>query len=105
MFSRRVFNKGDWVVYRKSKQSVRPGPRARDVYASPHGEQYRYFVDKFWAVVETRDDGTVVLETRRGKMVLIEADDPNLHYPTWWERIRHRSRFPHASLSDRPDCM
>ena len=94
MMFRRTFKPGDWVIYRKTKHSSRPGPRARDIHPEPKGEGYIYEVDKYWVVVEIRDDRKVLLQTRRGKHLLIEATDPQLRLVRWWERLIHRQRFP-----------
>ncbi len=51
-------------------------------------------MDKYWLVKECRDDGTVLLVTRRGKEHLVREDSPNLRHANWWERFVHRNRFP-----------
>lgn len=85
---------GQPVVFRKQKASDSPGPRARAIQPCPRGEDYRYFVDKLWAVAEILDDGRLVLVTRTGKRHVIERDHPGLRRPTWLERLRYRLRFP-----------
>ena len=85
---------GDPVIYHKTKYSQSPGPRAREVTPTPHGDDYAYIVDKYWLVKERRDDGTVLLVTRRGKEHLVREDSPNLRHANWWERFVHRGRFP-----------
>lgn len=90
----RMFKPGDPVIFRKSKLSTRPGPRAEEIHPAPRGETYSYEVDKFWVVVETREDGTVVVETRRGKQHVIDANHPRLRHINLWERLFYRSRFP-----------
>ncbi len=90
----RKLKPGDLVVYRMTKRSTRPGPRARLVEPAPHGEQYSYVVDKFWVVAESRDDNKVLLRTRRGKEHLLNADSTNLRMATWWERLLFGHRFP-----------
>lgn len=84
---------GDWVVYRKTKQSRVPGPRAQQVMASPKGDSYGYIVDKFWVVEAVRDDGTVFVKTRRGKHHRLSIDDPCLRKANFLERMLHRHRF------------
>lgn len=84
---------GDWVVYRKSKQSSVPGPRAQQVTASPKGDNYGYVVDKFWVVQAVSDDGTVSVRTRRGKVHRLAADDRGLRKANFFERLLHRHRF------------
>ena len=89
----RLFKKGDWVVYRRLKVTTSPGPRAQKVDASAHGDDYMYFVDKFWIVADVRADHKLLLKTRRGKTHLVGDDDPNLRNASLWERIRYRARF------------
>lgn len=93
----RCFKQGDWVIFRKSKHSAKPGPRAAEVHPSEHGEGYNYLVDKFWAVVDLKHDGTVALTTRTGKQHVVVADHPNLRHATWWERLIYRGRFPQVT--------
>lgn len=88
-----AYRPGDWVVYRMTKYSTQPGPRAQNVSASRSGEKYGYTVDKFWIVSEVREDGKLVLQTRRGKQHIVAADDRDLHLANWWERLYYRGRF------------
>jgi hypothetical protein len=90
------YHAGDRIVYRIQKHSVKPGPRAVNVYATPHGEEYLYEVDKYWMVQEQRPDGSLVAQTRQGKTHVIRANDPHLRLATWWERLWHQDRFPAA---------
>ncbi len=85
---------GSKVIYKKSKSSVSPGPRATDIHPQPKGDGYRYSVEKFWTVIATHDDGTVTLLTRRGKQHRIRADDPQLRLANWWQRWLYQARFP-----------
>ena len=89
----KVFEPGDWIVYHKTKWSTDPGPRAQDVRPAPGGEQYVYSVDKYWVVEEIKDDGSVVLITRRGKRHVLSTELPSLRRANWFERLRYRSRF------------
>ena len=84
---------GDWVFYRKWKTSESPGPRAKEVYAAPKGEQYYYCVDKFWIVAGLMDDDKVWLQTRKGKSHVVSLDDPHLSKANWWQRLVYRNRF------------
>lgn len=84
---------GDWLIYRKTKHSRSPGPRAQNVIPSPHGEDYGYYVDKFWILTEVTEDGRLRLRTRRGKEYVLDSDDPNLRRARWWERLMYRQRF------------
>lgn len=93
MFSQN-FQPGDWVIFRKLKYSTSPGRRAVNIQPSSRGEQYAYSVDKFWLVEETRQDGTLVLRTRRGKKRLVAGSDPNLRRAGMLDRLFHGTRFP-----------
>ncbi len=64
---RAKFAIGDRVIYTRDKYSNRPGPRAKNVSPTPHGETYAYQVDKYWIVNEFLADGSIVVQTRRGK--------------------------------------
>jgi hypothetical protein len=88
------FKIGDLVVYRKQKQSVHPGPHARGICPAPLGDDYYYYVDKFWTVASEQSGQTIIVLTRRGKQHMLAADDPALRPATWWERTWHRCRFP-----------
>jgi len=88
---------GQPVIYRRTKHSARPGPRARNVQPTERGETYWYEVEKFWVVDQLQTDGTLILRTRRGKKYIAQASDPHLRPARWWERIVHRHRFPCAS--------
>lgn len=91
---RRHYSTGDPVIFRKFKHSSAPGPRAKQVAPAPHGEEYAYCVDKFWTVVDVRDDGQLLVTTRRGKENVVAVGDPNLRPARWWERLLYRDRFP-----------
>lgn len=91
------FAPGDWVIYRKTKHSVHPGPRASNVAPARFGDGYSYTVDKFWVVQEVRPDGTVLLQTRRGKQHTVRADDPCLRKAGFFQRWIYRSRFEAVS--------
>ncbi|MFG0267682.1 MAG: hypothetical protein ACF8AM_21400 [Rhodopirellula sp. JB055] len=84
---------GDWAIYRKSKRSKVPGPRASSVKPNLKGETYNYVVEKFWMVDEVNSDGTLTMRTTRGKTHRVSADDPNLSHPSWFARLRWRERF------------
>lgn len=89
-----IYKPGDPVVYRASKNTSRPGPRAECINPSPRGESYQYQVDKLWVVAAVLDNGDLLLLTRRGKSHRLEADNGNLRHATWWERIKYAGRFP-----------
>lgn len=88
-----IWKSGDWAVYRKSKQGANPGRRAAQVVASRKGENYRYVVDKFWVVDEVLPDGRLRLITARGKVHMIQDDDPNLRRPGFLQKFLWRDRF------------
>ena len=90
-----MYHQGDPVIYRVSKSSARPGPRARSIRPATAGEDYRYTVEKFWMVREVRGDGMLVLTTRTGKRHVVSPDAPALRHPSLWERWWYRRRFPH----------
>ncbi len=58
---------GDFVVFRKQKESTNPRLRAKDTYPSKHDDMYTHRIDKYWKVVEIIDADTIEVETRRGK--------------------------------------
>lgn len=93
------FHPGDPVIVCVTKQSARPGPRAREVWPNPRGDNYSYAVDKLWVVEDVLDDGRLVLRTRRGKRHVVEPDRCRLRSPSLWERWIFRDRFPHPSAS------
>lgn len=103
MNSRNHWNPGDWAVYRKSKRSTSPGPRAANIVAAEKGESYTYVVDKFWVVESILPDNQIRVRTARGKMHVIALDDPNLRRPSWLQRLIWRDRFREAEASsDQP---
>ena len=91
---RTLFKPGDYVIYRKQKFSLHPGNHARDIRPAPHGDSYSYEVDKFWTVLGTEPDEKIVVCTRRGKRLRLNAGDPALRRAYWWERFLFRRRFP-----------
>lgn len=95
---KQALHRGDWVVYRKSKQGPAPGPRAQAVMACSKGENYAYIVDKFWVVDQVLPGGRVRLRTRRGKVHELPVDDPNLRKAGLWDRFFHGERFREISL-------
>jgi hypothetical protein len=92
--SHREYKRGDRVVYKMSKHSTMPGPRAKDILPAPHGDDYSYQVDKYWVVLEMADEGHIVVRTRRGKEHVVPATDPNLRPANWLEKLLYGSRFP-----------
>ena len=91
---------GDWAVYRKSKRSTTPGPRATSVKACRKGENYTYIVDKFWIVDSTLPGGRLMLRTARGKTHIIDANDPNLRKPGWLRRLLWRGRLWYSHMTN-----
>lgn len=75
-----MYKPGNLVIYRMPKQTVRPGPRAKEVRPAVHGDTYSHIVDKFWIVAELREGDKLLLRTRRGKKHAVNADDPNLRH-------------------------
>lgn len=99
MHSRSHWSPGDWAVYRKSKRSTSPGPRAANIVATEKGESYTYVVDKFWVVDSVLPDNQIRLRTARGKSHVISVDDPNLRRPSLLQRLFWRDRFREAEES------
>jgi hypothetical protein len=93
---------GDCVIYRKPKFSVRPGPQAKHIQPARYGDFYSYEVDKFWTVVAVQANNEIVVCTRRGKRLTLNADDPALRRANWLERLLFRHRFPVLTSSDSP---
>lgn len=87
------YQRGDWVIYRKTKCSTHPGPRARNVAPTPKGDDYIYNVEKFWIVLDVLPDQTLLVVTRRRKEHICKPNDPNLRRATWLERFLNRQRF------------
>ena len=85
---------GDCVVYRKQKFSAHPGRHARHIFPAPNGDDYTYFVEKFYRVIAVQPDHRVVVLTRRGRQHTLAAEDPALRRASWWERLLLRHRFP-----------
>ena len=90
------YKPGDPVIFRVTKQSTDPGPRAVDVHPAQSGETYSYQVDKFWTVRTVADD-SVQLVTRRGKERQVSKNDIRLRHARWWERWIYANRFPKLS--------
>jgi hypothetical protein len=88
------FKPGDPVIFRMTKRTPHPGPRAKHINPEPRGECYTYDVDKLWRVLGVSSDGTLRLITRRGKEHLVRPDDPHLRPASWIERLVWHNRFP-----------
>ena len=101
--SKKDYQPGDWVVYRKSKVSSTPGPRAHDVHPTKGGDDYTYIVDKYWVVAKVLEDGQLVLRTPRGKTHQIQPTDPDLRPASFLERWFRRARFVEAERSNSPE--
>ena len=91
---KREYQPGDRVIFRVTKQSADPGPRAIDVFPAPSGETYSYQIEKFWTVRQVVSDQTLQLVTRRGKQRDVSKDDLRMRHARWWERWLYRKRFP-----------
>lgn len=96
-----MYQPGDRVVYKSTKHSAHPGPKAEAVEPERHGEGYSYNVRKYWRVLGVKADGTLTVVTRRGKQRDISASDPCLRPARWWERIFLASRFPASERINR----
>ena len=89
------------VVYRMTKHSTKPGPRAQDIDPAPGGESYAYQVEKYWLVEDVLPDNQLVLVTRSGKRHIVSVADDKLRPATLWERLILKSRFPQSTCSVR----
>lgn len=96
------FSPNDWVVYTREKHSLSPGRRAKNISPSPRGEMYSYEVDKYWIVRQVKD-GSLVLETRRGKQHSLPINDSRLRKANLWERLIFASRFPSKTSANPQD--
>ncbi|GAB4157226.1 MAG: hypothetical protein Tsb009_34250 [Planctomycetaceae bacterium] len=88
------FQVGDLVVYRKTKHSLHPGPRAEDIIPASSGDDYSYCVDKYWVVSGQASENEIIVRTRRGKTHILKSNDPNLRRANLWERWFLGNRFP-----------
>lgn len=88
------FRPGEAVIYLVTKRSTHPGPRATEIRPAKRGDSYTYHVEKYWRVKETRDDGSLVLCTRKGKERVCREDDPNIRRPGLLSRWLLAKRFP-----------
>ncbi len=94
------FRVGDRVVFTRDKHTTKPGPRAKNVVATPHGEMYEYQVDKYWLVIGVEADGQLILKTRRGKQHTFPASDPRLRKAGFLERLFKAKLFPTLTGED-----
>ena len=94
------FSPNDWVVYTREKHSLSPGRRAKNISPSLRGEMYSYEVDKYW-IVRHVGESEVVLETRRGKLHTLLANNSRLRKANFWERILFSQKFPAKASPDR----
>jgi hypothetical protein len=94
------FKRGDCVIYRKQKFSVRPSRQARDIHPAPAGDFYSYEIDKFWTVVAVQANDDITVCTRRGKQLTLNAQDPALRRARWFEWFLFRHRFPPPRPAD-----
>lgn len=101
MFDTPSYRVGEPVIFRASKRSTHPGPRAQHVRPEISGDGYQYEVDKYWAVREVAGNQLVLL-TRRGKTRVVDAGDPALRRAGWWERIAYKDRFPQLDDTTTP---
>ncbi len=84
---------GDFVIVKKFKASTRPSPRAKDIDPAMHGDTYSYRIDKYWKVVQVLDDGSIEIETRRGKRHQIDTHNQEFRKANLLDRLFHRDRF------------
>lgn len=96
---RHNYSPGDRVVYRKTKHSEHPCPRAENIHPFPHGEGYTYCVPKLWLVVDKVDEETLEVTTPGGKRHKVRTDDPHLHKAGPLERLLFRFKW-HKSFPE-----
>ena len=89
-----MFKTGSPVIYCKTKYSRHPGPRAKEVSPSRYGDSYSYCVEKLWLVLKYKSPDKILVKTRRGKQLELDANDPNLRPANLIDRLRYRGRFP-----------
>jgi hypothetical protein len=89
-----MYKTGDLIVYRSTKHSTHPTPRAVSIDPAPNGEFYTYEVVKYWVVSDVLNNGALEATTRRGKTRVIQEADPALRHAYWWERLFLSYRFP-----------
>ncbi len=95
--AKQPFHPGDQVIVCRTRHKSHPGRRARDVRPAAHGDDYCYYVEKLWTVVDVLADGRLLLTTPRGKQHVVGANDPNLRRVNWFDRIRNRALFAPSS--------
>ena len=88
-----MYQPGDRVIYLAEKYSQHPGPRAVAVQPETNGEGYSYQVKKYWVVLEVHE-GSLIVQTRRGKQRSVSTSDPRLRPARWWEKLLLSYRFP-----------
>ena len=85
---------GDYIIYKMQKNSIHPGPRARNIHPSAHGDRYYYLVDKYWKVLDVLGGDRLIAITRKGKRRILKACDRHLRKANVVERIFFRDKFP-----------
>jgi hypothetical protein len=98
----RPLEPGARVIYRVPGRSTCPARDAKGVYPAPHGEDYSYYVEKFWTVTAVLPEGKIIACTKRGKQYTLRADDPALRAARWWERLLFAKRFPRPARAETP---
>ena len=96
----RTYQPGDRVVYRRMKHKTHPSRRARGIHPALNGDDYSYYVEKFWVVLDVLENDRVLLRTPRGRQHIVSVDDPKLRYANWIERIRYRANFLRSEAKD-----
>ena len=91
---RRCFEIGMLVILRIQRHSTSLEPNAKGVYASPHGEDYTYYIEEYARVTAVLPDGKLMVCTPDGPQYMLRADEPMLRQARWWERWLFRKCFP-----------
>jgi hypothetical protein len=91
---RRELKLGMFVVYRSQRHSTSPEPNAKGVYATPHVDDYSYYVEEYARVAAVLPDGKLLICTKNGTQRTLQAEEPLLRRAGWWERLLFRKNFP-----------
>jgi hypothetical protein len=94
----RKFSRGDCVIFDEVPQTASIESRSGGELDSATGEESAYIVQHYMTVRESSQKGTVVLQTKSGKMHVTLNTNPNLRRARWWERVLYRDRFPQLKL-------
>ena len=95
---KRKFKVGDKVIFKKTRNRMRPGRNAHDVAPTVHGDYYTYLVDKYRKVQGVTPEGMVILISPKGKTQVMNAGSPCLKKAGWIDRLLHYRDFAKIHL-------